>query len=277
LDDTGEALNSVANLLPRDQPAARMALETAALDLLGHQRGTSAPALLGAAPGVGRPLAWLLGAPDAGALPAVRSAQRAGYRHFKIKLGKGGHLAGEIAAVRELRQAIGTGPRLRLDVNRSWSEAEANSACNLLEPLDIEFIEEPCSKLTRPLRTRIPVALDESLLGLDAGGLGAHTSSCGAGFVVLKPMVLGGLSRCLELGRRAAALKLGVVVSHSFDGPVALAAAAALALALPTRCAQGLAPHSGLAVWPEVPLPIRHAALRAWSTPGLGVAAELMR
>ena len=94
--------------------------------------------------------------------------------------------------------------------------------------------------------------------------------------MVLKPMILGGLSRWLELGRRAGALDLGVVVSHSFDGPVALAAAAALALALPTRIAQGLAPHSGLAAWPPIPLPLTHAALQVWSTPGLGLAAELL-
>ena len=88
-------------------------------------------------------------------------------------------------------------------------------------------------------------------------------------------MVLGGLSHCLELGRRARALNLGVVVSHSFDGPVALAAAAALALALPAGIAQGLAPHAGLSAWPPIPLPIVGAKLQAWSGAGLGPAAAL--
>jgi hypothetical protein len=78
----------------------------------------------------------------------------------------------------------------------------------------------------------------------------------------------------MELARHARALSLGVVVSHSFDGPVALTAAAALALALPTPMAQGLAPHPGLAAWPPIRLPIAHAALHAWNTPGLGLAAE---
>ena len=276
VEDTGEALKSVANLLPRELPAARMALETAALDLRGHERGTSAPALLGAEPGAERALAWLVGAPDAGALAAIRRAQRAGYDHFKIKLGRAGNLEREITAVRELRQALGAGPRLRLDANRAWCEAEAKFACNTLNALDIEFIEEPCANPTR-LGIAIPVALDESLRGIDPDALQAHALACGAGFVVLKPMLLGGLSRCLELGRRAAALHLGVVVSHSFDGPVALAAAAALALVLPTQIAQGLAPHPGLGAWPRIPLPITQAALHTWSTPGLGLAAELFR
>jgi o-succinylbenzoate synthase len=273
VDDTGEALKSVANLLPPSQSAARMALETAALDLRGQQRGASAPALLGAAPGAERALAWLVGAPNAAALQMIRRASGAGYDHFKIKLGQHGNRDREIAAVRELRHALGAGPRLRLDANRAWSAAEAGSACDMLQALDIEFIEEPCRQLSRPLGTPIPVALDESLLGLDTDDLAAHAACCGAGFVVLKPMILGGLSRCLDLGRHAAALHLGVVVSHSFDGPVALAASAALALALPTQCAQGLAPHSGLTAWPRNPLPIAHAVLRAWSTPGLGLDA----
>jgi o-succinylbenzoate synthase len=274
IEDIGEALKAVAGLLPRGEPAARMALETAALDLRGHQRRVSAAALLGAAPHEERALTWLVDAAGPRTLEAVRYAQRLGYGHFKIKLGAAGRLESEIATVGELRRTLGAGPRLRLDVNRGWSEAQAGAACALLEPLDIEFIEEPCPRLSRGLASGIPLALDESLQGLDPGDLGALASTSGAAVVVLKPMVLGGLSRCLELGRRARALHLGVVVSHSFDGPVALAAAAALALALPSRLAQGLAPHAGLAAWPRV-APPSGAMLRMWSGPGLGPAAEL--
>ncbi len=273
IEDTGEALKSVAELLPPGQAAARMALETAALDLRGHQRCLSAPALLGADRGAERALAWLVDAPNTRGVEAIRCAQQAGFSHFKIKLGAAGNLENEILGVRKVRQALGAGPRLRLDANHGWSEAEARSACTALEAVDIEFIEDPCKGLARPLGTRIPIALDESLQGLDPDDLEALAARCGACFVVLKPMVLGGLSRCLELGRRAGALNLGVVVSHSFDGPVAFAAAAALALALPTTIAQGLAPHSGLFAWPEIPLPVAHAALHVWSTPGLGLAA----
>jgi len=261
IEDTGEALKSIADLLPRGQPAARMALETAALDLRGHQRRVSAAALLGAAPGEERALAWLVdAAASTRTLEAVQYARREGFGHFKIKLGAVGRFETEIAAIGELRRALGAGPRLRLDANHSWSE----------------FIEEPCPRLTRRLPTCIPVALDESLQGLDPGELEALALTSGAGVVVLKPMVLGGLSHCLELGRRARALNLGVVISHSFDGPVALAAAAALALALPSRLAQGLAPHAGLAAWPPIPLPIVGAKLHVWSGPGVGPAAELL-
>lgn len=273
IEDMEEALKALADLLPPGQPAARMALETAALDLRGRQRRLSAPSLLGADPRAGRGLAWLVGAPDAAALAVVQGAARTGYEHFKIKLGRFGFRAAELAAVGELRRALGAVPRLRLDVNGAWSEAEAICACRTLAAQDIEFLEEPSFALTRPLDTAIPIALDESLAGLNPDDLAVLARRSGAGFVVLKPMVLGGLSRCLDLARRAAALNLGVVVSHSFDGPVALLAAAALALALPARTAHGLAPHAGLGAWPRTPLPIARGALHAWTAPGLGLAA----
>jgi o-succinylbenzoate synthase len=275
IEDTEEALRTLANLLPGAESAARMALETAALDLRGHQRHLSAPAMLGADPSADRMLAWLVGAPDAQALETIRRAQCAGYVHFKIKMGHIGRFNSEMTAVRELRRTLGAGPRLRLDANQGWSEAEMTSAGSLLEALDIEFIEEPSLRLTRHFGTTVAVALDESLQGLKPEDLEALEERSGARFVVLKPMVLGGLSHCMELARHATALNLGVVISHSFDGPVALVAAAALALALPTLIAQGLAPHAGLAAWPQIPLPITNARLRTWNSPGLGLAEEL--
>ncbi len=50
--------------------------------------------------------------------------------------------------------------------------------------------------------------------------------------LVLKPMALGGFAACLELARIAAAAGGAVLVSHLFDGPVGLAAAAHLGFRL---------------------------------------------
>jgi o-succinylbenzoate synthase len=273
--DTKEALKTLAALLPGTESAARMALETAALDLRGQQLQLSAPALLGADPGAERQLAWLVGAADAQALETIRRAQCAGYAHFKIKTGYLDSFTHEITSLRALRHALGAAPRLRLDANQGWCRAEVASAIRQLEALDIEFIEEPSAGITPECGARIPVALDESLRGVEPERLEELAARSAARFVVLKPMVLGGLSRCLEWARYAMALNLGVVISHSFDGPVALIAAATLALALPTSIAQGLAPHAGLAAWPKIPLPISNASLRAWNTPGLGLAVGL--
>jgi hypothetical protein len=58
-----------------------------------------------------------------------------------------------------------------------------------------------------------------------------------------------------------------VVISHCFEGPLAFRAAAALALALPSGLAHGLAPHAGVA---GAALPVQAGSLHAWSEPGLG-------
>ena len=272
--DIRDALRATKNLLPRSLPSARMALETAVLDLRGRQCGVSAPELLGAALHSEHALAWLAGLPDASSLAASRKAQEAGYRHFKLKLGRAGHFERELAGVSEFRQVLGPEPRIRLDANGAWSETETRLACRALEGFDIELIEEPCGHLGCSVQTSIPIALDESLRGLDCDGLEDLARRTSARFAILKPMVLGGLSHCLDLAERAHDLGVGIVVSHSFDGPLALSAAGALALALAGDTAHGLAPHAGLAAWPKVPLPIRGAALRAWASPGLGAVSE---
>jgi len=271
IDDTEAALSAAANLLPTGLPAARMALETAALDLRGWQRNLSAPALLGAQPAAKRALAWGLGSFDDSTLPNMCRAAQRGYQHFKLKLGRAGGFPAELAGIHAMRRRFGAGLRLRLDANRAWSPEAARSACAVLEPLGIEFIEEPCAHLDGPLGTRVCLALDESLQGLDPQQLERAARRAGASVVVLKPTALGGLSRCLEWARHAKALNLGVLVSHTFEGPVALRSAAALALAIPTDLAQGLAPHSGLDAWPHIPLPIDGATLRIWNSPGLGL------
>jgi L-alanine-DL-glutamate epimerase-like enolase superfamily enzyme len=79
--------------------------------------------------------------------------------------------------------------------------------------------------------------------------------------------------RCLGLAELARGLGLGVVVSHTFEGPVAWAAAACLALAVESPgLAAGLDRHAGLNAWPEVtPATIGQAEIVPASAPGLGL------
>ncbi|MFH1680933.1 MAG: enolase C-terminal domain-like protein, partial [Candidatus Eisenbacteria bacterium] len=90
---------------------------------------------------------------------------------------------------------------------------------------------------------------------------------------VLKPMVLGGFLPTLRIARIGKARNMGLVVSHLFDGPIALAAAAELALALPSEpLACGLDRHAGLTAWPEIAIPqVRESEIRLSGHAGLGV------
>ncbi len=267
------ALRAVAGLLPESLPAARMALETAALDLLGQRQGLSAPLLLGAAPGATRPLAELLG--PAGAPNLVQDAERAlgaGFSHFKLKLGGKGQLEQELAGVTALRKRFGAQVTLRLDANGNLSADEITTAWQTLSRLGIELFEEP-GPVPPQLVATLPLGLDESLQGRDEVEVRALLRDSQARCLVLKPMALGGLDHCWRLAEWARDVGADVIVSHCFDGPFAWRAAAALALALPRGPAHGLAPHAGLEGWSLQTLPVRDGQLETWKETGLGAPA----
>ncbi len=269
---TRAALREVADLVPLSLPSARMALETAALDLLGRRQGLSAPLLLGAAPAATRPLAELLGPASAPTLLAdAERAVRAGFADLKLKLGAPGRLQQEVDGVTALRKRF-THVTVRLDANRNLSPEDVASAWQVLSRLNIELFEEP-SAVSAPEIATLPLGLDESLQGLDESAVAALLRTRQARCLVLKPMALGGLDHCWRLAECARDLGADVVVSHCFDGPFAWRAAAALALALPRGRAHGLAPHAGLEGWSLQALPIRNGCLETWKEPGLGAPA----
>lgn len=258
--------------------AARCAAETALLDLVAQRRAVPLATLLrGAPPPAGVAVSALLSgeSPDA-LLASARAAQRRGFSVLKLKLGRPGGAAWELAAVRLLRQQLGPEVTLRLDANRAWSLAEATEQLAALAELAPEQVEEPLADVRQlpRLRTALPIALDESLQHLDPATEVAPLLAAGAvRALVLKPMALGGPLRCLQLAGLAAAHGAPALVTHLFDGTVALAAAAAVALALPQARPCGLDAHPGLALGPSVDLGFVGAPqIPPPTAPGLGIS-----
>ena len=95
----------------------------------------------------------------------------------------------------------------------------------------LDFIEEPVAPehWHAALELSLPYALDETLLDPSLADELLQKGRISA--VVLKPTVLGGLRASFEMAERAAAHGVRSLVSHTFDGPVARAATAELALA----------------------------------------------
>ncbi|HVY27058.1 MAG TPA: enolase C-terminal domain-like protein [Polyangiaceae bacterium] len=266
-------LGAVATLLPATLPSARMALETAVLDFVGHRDAKAAPALLGAPLDAERPLAELVGSPlDVAFVSSCERAIHAGFRHLKVKLGAPGRLQAELLALQSAAERFGAAARLRVDANRALSLVEVERAWTALEASDVELFEEP-GALSPSLPRTLPLALDESLQGLDVPDAIKQLETTNARFAVLKPTALGGLEHCWRLAERAQAAGVRAIVSHCFDGPLALRAAAALALSLDSGVAHGLAPHAGLEGWASPAPPCAHGWLRTWSAPGLGFAS----
>jgi o-succinylbenzoate synthase len=262
-------------------PAARNALETALLDLWSRQLGMPAWQLLSRSDGCTKPdsdvaLAALLPSVKAGRKElegALEGALERGIQTFKFKVGVPNSFAEELAFARTIRRTIGERAALRLDANRAWSIEQAREYLPQLAELNPEFVEEPLAPSERRElgESSVPLALDESLQTSVVDLQRARDA--GVTTLILKPTALGGTSRCLKFWSAAQKVGMEVVLSHLFDGPLALMSAAALALVIqPRKLAAGLAPHAGLAAFPRLPLPaFRDKAITLWSLPGLGL------
>ena len=259
---------------PLREASSRFAFETSLLDWLGHTRDEPVHRVLGGdAKRPAIPIADLVMTADSKLWHAcVDELLADGATHVKLKIG--GDLAREVEALRAIRKSH-PGLPLRLDANRRIPVAVLRRHASALEALDLELIEEPVAPGDWPIALGLPLpfALDETLRDealsqrlLESGRVAA---------VVIKPMVLGGLRASFEIAEQAAAHGARYLVSHTFDGPIARAMTAELALALQTELAAGLGEHPGLELWP----PYRIAAIRdrqiiPHGVPGLGLEFE---
>lgn len=267
-------------------PSARFALETALFDLQGQRAGLSVAACLGGRADIIRtrvPVNGLLLASPVETLAdrAVALAAR-GYSVLKIKLrarDERGFLR-ELAALGEVRERLPPPFEIRLDPNAAWSLDEAHARLVALASVAPAFVEQPVppTLLHRLEEHSVPWAADESLALPELVGPLLAAPGCAA--FVLKPSILGGLERARALAKRAQARGIGIVVTHLFDGPYSMAAAAELAVSLPQRpLACGLDRHDALEAWSAgeglvIPQLSEPGWIRSSGGPGLGVTGQ---
>lgn len=252
-------------------PSSRFALETALLDWLGRNRSEPLhEALGGRAHRSPIPIADLVSEPSPRAWPShVDALIEDGATHLKLKIGS--NLDAELAALQSIRR---THPRLpiRLDANRRLSPELVVQRADSLGALELELIEEPVAPehWRRVIALPLPFALDETLADQELSRRLLETGRVRA--VVLKPTVLGGLRASLEVAERAAEHGVPALVSHTFEGPIARAATAELALTLQTELAAGLGVHPALSLWPRCEIAaIAARQIVAHDRPGLGI------
>ena len=252
-----EVLSGAFDQHPLTNPSARFALETAILDWLGQNRGLPVHRVVGGdAEREPIPIADLVHEPDPSRWPAeLDRLVQAGATHVKFKVGS--DFSAEMAALLNVREAHPS-LSIRLDGNGKLSPDAVRAHASTLETLGAELFEEPVpsDRWGDVLDLPLPFALDETLRDAALARRWLETEEFSA--VVLKPTLLGGFRACLDWAETAARAGADSLVSHTFDGPVARAAAAELALVLQCRLAAGLGSHAALALWP----PCRTSAIR---------------
>lgn len=273
----GRALRRAADDLEHigrlaDAPSVRFAAETALLDWHARRSGHSVAELLAVRPQPRVPVSGLVPRGTQRQLvEAVERHRARGLSTVKIKVSP--TLVTESFAALEVARDAFPG-HLRLDANGSWGPNPLECLARL-GSLGVQWVEEPAhgEDLLRISPGTCPWAVDESLVDGDLAMRLARERLCRA--FVLKPTLLGGFYRCLDLAEEAQAQGIDVTVTHTFEGPVALAAACELALALPGRpMACGLDPHGNLAGTP--PLGVATLVDDGWVTnvPRLGLGLQ---
>ncbi len=241
----------VAAAIPERLPAARFGLETAALDRLGRSLARPLWSLLGDAEtgDLQRPrelaIAAVVPSEDPhGALAAARQRFEQGVRVFKLKIGPDTLQPAQERSLAALRGAFGASVELRVDANQSLARPALGATLERLARYSPSFVEEPiASPQARELADLgCGFALDESLSGAAFDRIEALLALDGCCAIVLKPTLLGGLARCLQLARLARTHGKLAIASHLLEGPVAFSACVHLALSLPPGVAHGLWP-----------------------------------
>jgi L-alanine-DL-glutamate epimerase-like enolase superfamily enzyme len=268
---------------------ARCAVETALMDLRGRRIGKEA--------GGGKRdeavqcnATLVAGPPDAVAAEAERWAQ-AGFTTFKLKLGAEtakshpqedflrSRGSGDVEQVRAVREALGSGVRIRVDANEAWGLETARATLAALEPLEIELAEQPVAGLEAMAElaasTSIPLAADESVTSVDEAEEAVALGACA--YTGIKLSKVGGPEEALAI-----ADVLPAYVTSALDGPVGIAAAAQVALSLaetghPERLhlAHGLATQRLFAsTIAAMECELRDGMLHLPPGPGLGVEID---
>jgi L-alanine-DL-glutamate epimerase-like enolase superfamily enzyme len=224
LGDDPFALDEIEDRLPREEFAARAAINAALYDLQGKITNLPVYRLLGLRRS-GPPTSWTiwLGDPDDMAQRAEKIDAQHRFKRLKLKLG--GRDGLDVERVRAV-QAVTNVP-LQVDVNEYWTLDEA---LEYLPQMDIEYCEQPLPagsedgpELKR--KSPIPIYVDEDCHTLSDIAMCAER----AHGINIKLAKSGGIREGVRMAHAARALGLGVMLGCMVESGLGIAASAHMA------------------------------------------------
>jgi o-succinylbenzoate synthase len=220
--------------LDRIAPSVRFGFELALWNLYGDSSARTLGEMVAPAPRSVVPVNGLIAGSPAEVLEEARRMREAGFGSVKLKVGTR-TVAEDAALIHALAEELGEGVSLRFDANRAWDYEEAAEFVGGTAGVRFEYVEEPLADPARlPDLVRefgVPVALDESLVGMEP----EKVEEIFAVAFVLKPTLVGGISRTLRVAGQALRLGVTPVVSSAYESGVGMAALVALAAGIGDR------------------------------------------
>ena len=226
-------------------PSLQFALDSLAYQIEAYRNQSSVPNLLSNTPldsslAVNGLLSLM---DDENTLSDAQNLVNAGFNTIKCKVGQ--NFKREKNGLQLIRKTF---PKLniRLDANQAWSSSEAENYLAELEPLRIQYCEEPLAQPTaRTFKTlnnknNIPLALDESLNRQENWqDLLPYCS-----VLVVKPMVVGSFQNLQNIQLKARKNQCELVLTSSLESSVGRGMVALLASGIGSKnYAHGL--HTG--------------------------------
>ncbi|MBI3124916.1 MAG: o-succinylbenzoate synthase [Ignavibacteriales bacterium] len=154
-------------------------------------------------------------------LSKIQEKIELGFDTFKIKVGRENPYD-DFELLEAIRNTFGYDIKLRLDANQKWSSDEAIEYLERFKDYIVEFVEEPCEFTCSTFKTveesHIPIALDESIKSQKEAEL--YIKDCKAEFLVIKPMIAGGIFSSLKIIEAAQLTNKKIIISSAFESVV---------------------------------------------------------
>ena len=253
-------------------------IDIALWDIIGQAAGQPVCNLLGGRVHREIDFFWYVqrGAPDAMAAEALRAVAD-GYEVLYIKIGVGD--AEDLAAVAAVRDAVGPGPKLRVDANEAWAPGHAVAMAHRLEPYGIDFLEQPTTARDfaglAAVRARSPIAIAANQSAFTVQDVLEVIRHEAADLIVTGPHQAGGLLAMKKAAIIAEAA--GLPINRHAVGECGVGAIAGLHVcATMPNLTDGNQTHHQLLVDDvlETPLVFRGGKLDVPTSPGLGITLD---
>lgn len=242
-----EALIDGANAILPGHPYAKSAIDIALWDVTARAARLPLYALLGGRQSKALPVYHSITCIDPDDMARIaRDAFADGVRQFQVKLGAESDWSVDVARLRKVREAVGSGPLVYGDWNCGATRLDAIRVGRAVRDLDI-MLEQPCPTLEECAAVRaatgLPMKIDETAHDIDSL-LTARALGC-MDVMALKLSKFGGVSACRTARDLCVHFGTKMCIECTWGSDIATAAALHLATATPPELVQNVCDLSG--------------------------------